>query len=65
MTQRKDGWVRPVDRESWPSRGVCRLLVGSFYAYYRVVEDEVRVYVLNVVYARAGKRGLIDGGQDG
>lgn len=44
--------------------GVRRLLVGNYYAYYRIAEDEGRVYVLNVIYARASQRGLSDGGQN-
>ena len=58
------GRIRPVDQEPWRSRGVRRLLVGNYYAYYRIAEGEGRVYVLNVVYARAKQRGLPDGGQD-
>lgn len=59
------GRVRTVDQEPWRSRGVRRLLVGSFYAYYRISEDEGRVYVLNVVHARASQRELPDGGREG
>ena len=55
--------ARLVDREPWRTRGVSRLLLGSFFAYYCVAEDKGRVYVLNVVYARASQRGIISNTQ--
>ena len=41
-----------ADLETWESEGVPRLLAGNYLVYYRVDEDERRVYVLNVLLAR-------------
>lgn len=43
---------RGVDQEPWRSRGVRRIIVKSFYVYYRIDEQADTVYVLNVIYAR-------------
>lgn len=38
--------------EPWRSRGIRRMTVKNFLVYYRVDEDALRVFVLNVIYAR-------------
>ncbi|MCI6100551.1 MAG: type II toxin-antitoxin system RelE/ParE family toxin [Selenomonas sp.] len=44
--------TRLVDAEPWHSRGVRKLFVKNFIIYYRVDQEEHRVYVLNVIYGR-------------
>ncbi len=48
--------ARLVDEEPWRSRGVRRILSGSFFVYYLVDDERGAVHVLNVVYARGSQR---------
>ena len=43
---------RPLDEEPWHSRGVRKILVKSFYVYYRIDEVTDQVYILNVIYSK-------------
>lgn len=46
--------VKVVEDEPWHSRGVRRILSGNFFLYFRIVEEDAEVHVLNVLYARRG-----------
>ena len=41
-----------IDDEPWHSRGIRKIIVKNFVIYYRVEEFTMRVYILNVIYAR-------------
>ncbi len=41
-----------VDREPWRSIGVRKVYAKSYIIYYRVNENEKRVYVLAIVYSK-------------
>ena len=41
-----------VDREPWRSIGVRKMYAKSYIIYYRVYENEKRVYVLAIVYSK-------------
>lgn len=43
---------KPVDDEPWHSRGIRKTIAKNFYIYYRIDDDAMRVYVLNVIYAK-------------
>lgn len=43
---------KPMDEEPWHSRGVRRLQAKNFFVYYWIDEPQMRVYVMNVIYAR-------------
>ena len=44
--------IKAVDEEPWHSRGIRKLIVKNFLVYFRIVEEEKTVYILNVIYAR-------------
>lgn len=44
--------IAPVSQEPWHSRGIKKIPVENFYIYFRLDDDEKKVYVLNVVYAK-------------
>ena len=44
--------IKAVDEEPWHSRGIRKLIVKHFLVYFRIVEEEKTVYILNVIYAR-------------
>lgn len=44
--------IKAVDEEPWHSRGIRKLIVKNFLVYFRIVEKEKTVYILNVIYAR-------------
>lgn len=39
--------------EPWHSRGIHRLLIENFYAYFWIDEDKRQVWVIAVIYSRA------------
>ena len=39
-------------REPWHSRGIRRIIVKNFYAYYWIDEDHQQVWFISVVYAK-------------
>ena len=41
-----------LDDEPWHSLGIRKLIVKNFVIYYRVEEFTMRVYILNIIYAR-------------
>ena len=43
---------KPVDDEPWHSRGVRRIIANNFFVYYRIDEENKKVFILNVIYAR-------------
>ena len=43
---------KPVDEEPWHSRGIRKTIANNFFVYYRIDEENRRVYILNVIYAR-------------
>ena len=44
--------IKAVDEEPWHSRGIRKLIVKNFLVYFRIVEEEKMIYILNVIYAR-------------
>lgn len=44
---------KPVDDEPWHSRGVRKILVKNFFVYYRIDEESLKVFILNIIYARS------------
>lgn len=44
--------IKAVDEEPWHSRGIRKLIVKNFLVYFRIVEEEKTVFILNVIYAR-------------
>ena len=44
--------IKAVDEEPWHSCGIRKLIVKNFLVYFRIVEEERTVYILNVIYAR-------------
>lgn len=44
--------VAPVEQEPWHSRGVRKIIVKSFYIYYRPDDETGKVYILNVIYEK-------------
>ena len=44
--------IKAVDEEPWHSCGIRKLIVKNFLVYFRIVEEEKTVYILNVIYAR-------------
>ena len=43
--------IKAIDEEPWHSRGIRKLIVKNFLVYFRIVEEEKTVYILNVIYA--------------
>ena len=41
-----------LDDKPWHSLGIRKLIVKNFVIYYRVEEFTMRVYILNIIYAR-------------
>lgn len=46
------GRIKMVDEEPWHSRGIRKMIVKNFFVYFRIVEEEKTVFILNVIYAR-------------
>lgn len=44
------GRIKPVADEPWLSRGLRKIIVKNFYVYFRIDENQKRVYILNVIY---------------
>lgn len=44
---------KPIDDEPWHSRGVRKIQVKNFYVYYRVYDQRLTVYILNIIYSRS------------
>ncbi|MCM1268591.1 MAG: type II toxin-antitoxin system RelE/ParE family toxin [Bacteroidales bacterium] len=42
--------IAPIADEPWHSRGIRRICARNFNIYYRIQENEKRVYVLNIIY---------------
>ena len=51
--------IAPMEEEPWHSKEVRRILHKNFYIYYRTVEEEKRVYVLNVIYGRRDQMNVL------
>ena len=47
------GRIKPVDDEPWHSRGLRKIITENFYVYFRIAEEEKRVYILNVIYNKS------------
>ena len=41
-----------VDREPWRSLGIRKVYAKSYVIYYRVYEDEKRVYIMAIAYSK-------------
>ena len=46
------GRIKVVDDEPWHSRGIRRMFVKNFYVYFRIDDENNRVYILNVIYGK-------------
>lgn len=51
--------IAPVPDEPWHSRGIRKMIVKNFYVYFRIDGDAMRVYILNVIYARRDQLKLL------
>ncbi len=51
---------RLVDEEPWRSRGIRKLIVKNFYAYYWIDEESTTVYVTAVTYARRDQKSVLE-----
>ncbi len=49
-----------VDEEPWRSRGVRKLIVKNFFAYYWIDEESTTVFVTAVTYARRDQMGVLE-----
>ena len=49
-----------VDEEPWRSRGIRKLIVKNFYAYYWVDEESAIVYVTAVTYAKRDQKNVLE-----
>ena len=52
--------IKAVDEEPWHSRGIRKLIVKNFLVYFRIVEEEKTVYILNVIYARRDQLRILE-----
>ena len=52
--------IKAVDEEPWHSRGIRKLIVKNFLVYFRIVEKEKTVYILNVIYARRDQLRILE-----
>lgn len=41
-----------VSEEPWNSREIRRMNVRNFAIFYKILEDERRVYILNIIYKK-------------
>ena len=44
--------IKLLDDEPWNSRGVRKVPAENFYIYFRIADDQNRVYILNVIYCK-------------
>ncbi|MCD7822959.1 MAG: type II toxin-antitoxin system RelE/ParE family toxin [Oscillospiraceae bacterium] len=49
-----------VDEEPWRSRGIRKLIVKNFYAYYWIDEESVIVYITAVTYAKRDQKSVLE-----
>ncbi len=49
-----------VDEEPWRSRGLRKLIIRNFYAYYYVDQESMTVTVTAVTYARRDQKGVLE-----
>ena len=47
---------RPVDEEPWGKRGVRKIMVKNFYAYYWIDEEPAVVHIIAVAYAMRNQK---------
>ena len=43
------GRIKPVDDEPWHSRGLRKIITENFYVYFRIAEEEKRVYNMSTL----------------
>lgn len=51
---------KPVDNEPWHSRGIRKIMVNNFFVYYRIDEEQKKVFILNVIYARRDQLRILE-----
>lgn len=51
---------KPVDDEPWHSRGIRKIMVNNFFVYYRIDEEQKKVFILNVIYARRDQLRILE-----
>ncbi|MCD8363759.1 MAG: type II toxin-antitoxin system RelE/ParE family toxin [Lachnospiraceae bacterium] len=51
--------LRPVDEEPWGSRGVRKIVVKNYCAYYWIDEAFLTVHVIAVVYAKRDQANVL------
>lgn len=56
---------RTIEEEPWGSRGVRKLMVKNFYAYYRIDEEGGAVHVTAVTYAMRDQKNVLTEMDDG
>lgn len=50
---------RPIDEEPWGERGIRKLVVKNFYAYYWIEEEAAVVHVIAVTYAMRNQKNVL------
>ena len=51
---------KTLEDEPWRTKEIRRTLVKNFYVYYRIEEDEKRVFILNVIYTKRNQLRILD-----
>ncbi|MBO4473280.1 MAG: type II toxin-antitoxin system RelE/ParE family toxin [Clostridiales bacterium] len=46
------GRIKLLDDEPWHTRGIRRLMVKNFFVYFRIDEDDMLIYIMNIIYNR-------------
>lgn len=48
-----------IDEEPWRSEGIHKMLVGNFFVYFWVDKDNLRVQVIDIIYARRDQKNAL------
>lgn len=51
--------VALVNEEPWHTNGIRRLPVKNFLVYFRIDEDDMKVQIIAVIYAKRDQMGLL------
>ena len=44
--------IKLIDEEPWHLYGIRRFITKNFFVYYRIDEEEKKVYILNIIYSK-------------
>ena len=51
---------RPIDEEPWGCRGIRKLIIKNFYAYYWIEETSSTVHIIAVTYAMRDQKNVLE-----